>query len=360
MARNEGVYRRPDSGNWWINATLPNGKRVRQSAGTERREDAEAYLAKLKLDAYRETHFGIKPQRSWQEAVVRYLELKRGLRSFSDVQRICRHLDCYLGNMQLSQINGDVVWAVIQGELKKGNKPATVNRYLATVRALLRMARDEWQWIDTFPKIRLLPGEVERDRWLTREEAERLIRVCPPHLAALVRYALATGCRASEITGLEWNRVDLQRKTAWLNQTKNGTPRGVPLNEDAIEVLKEQIGKHSRYCFTFRGEPWRWQVTNSGWHTALEAAGIQDFRFHDLRHTWASWHRQAGTSCDELKELGGWKSREMVDRYAKYATSHLADAAMRIERQRAENVGNIVTFLSRSEKKKDLTFRSSP
>ncbi|HCY16210.1 MAG: integrase [Curvibacter sp. GWA2_64_110] len=360
MARNEGVYRRPDSGNWWINATLPNGKRVRQSAGTERREDAEAYLAKLKLDAYRETHFGIKPQRSWQEAVVRYLELKRGLRSFSDVQRICRHLDCYLGDMQLSQINGDVVWAVIQGELKKGNKPATVNRYLATVRALLRMARDEWQWIDTFPKIRLLPGEVERDRWLTHEEAERLIRCCAPHLAALVRYALATGCRAGEITGLEWSRVDLQRKTAWLNQTKNGTPRGVPLNEDAIEVLKEQIGKHSRYCFTFRGEPWRWQVTNSGWHTALEAAGIQDFRFHDLRHTWASWHRQAGTSCDELKELGGWKSREMVDRYAKYATSHLADAAMRIERQRAENVGNIVTFLSRSEKKKDLTFRSSP
>jgi integrase len=286
----------------------------------------------LKLDAYRETHFGIKPQRSWQEAVVRYLDVKRNLRSFSDVQRICRQLDPYLGSMMLNQISGDVIWSIIQGETKRGSKPATVNRVLSTVRALFRMARDEWQWIDTFPKIRLLSGEVERDRWLTHSEAECLIRHCPPHLAALVRFALATGCRASEITGLEWKRVDLDRKTAWLNQTKNGTPRGVPLNEDAIEVLREQIGKSLTHCFTFRGERWKWQVTNTAWHHALAAAGIENFRFHDLRHTWASWHRQAGTSCDELKDLGGWKTRSMVDRYAKYATENLLSAASRIER----------------------------
>ena len=332
MARNEGIYRRPDSASWWINATLPNGKRVRQSAGTDIKGDAEAYLAKLKLDAYRETHFGIKPQRSWQEAVVRYLELKRTLRSFSDVQRICRFLDSYLGSMMLNQINGDVVWLVVQGELKKGNKPATVNRYLSTMRSLLRMARDEWQWIDNFPKIKLLTGEVERDRWLTHAEAETLIRHCAPHLAALVRFALATGCRASEITGLEWSRVDLERRHAWLNKTKNGTPRGVPLNVDAVEVLKEQIGKHLQFCFTYEGKPLRADVTNTAWHSALKRAGIEDFRFHDLRHTWASWHRQAGTSCDELKDLGGWKSRIMVDRYAKFATENLLSAASRIER----------------------------
>jgi integrase len=79
---------------------------------------------------------------------------------------------------------------------------------------------------------------------------------------------------------------------------------------------------------------------------------VTDFRFHDLRHTWASWHRQAGTSCDELKDLGGWKSRVMVDRYAKFATEHLAAAAARIERGRDANVINFVTFLSRSEEAK--------
>jgi integrase len=332
MARKEGVYRREDSRYWWINATLPNGQRIRQSAGTECREDAEALLAKLKLDAYRGHHFGIKPQRSWREAVVRYVELKRGLRSISDVQRVLRYLDPYLGNAMLDQINGDMVWRIVQGEFKKGNKPATVNRYLSVLRNLLRMARDEWQWIDTIPKIRMLGGEVERDRWLTRAEADRLVACCAPHLAALVRYALATGCRAAEITGLEWDRVDLARSTAWLNQTKNGTPRGVPLNVDAVQVLREQLGKHPRFCFTYEGQPLRADVTNTAWHTALKRSGITDFRFHDLRHTWASWHRQAGTSCDELKDLGGWKSRQMVDRYAKFATENLLSAASRIER----------------------------
>ncbi|GJL76786.1 MAG: hypothetical protein NMNS02_28920 [Nitrosomonas sp.] len=165
-----------------------------------------------------------------------------------------------------------------------------------------------------------------------------MIKAAPYHLAALIRFALATGCRAREITGLEWNRVDLSRRTAWLNKTKNGTPRGVPLNKDAIAVLEAQIGKHAQYCFTYRGKPILWDLTNTAWGNAVKKAGIDDFRFHDLRHTWASWHRQAGTSCDELKDLGGWKSRNMVDRYAKFATENLAFAASRIESTRDSKV----------------------
>ena len=127
---------------------------------------------------------------------------------------------------------------------------------------------------------------------MTHEEADRLIAAAAPHLRALIRFALATGCRAREITGLEWTRVDWTRKTAWLDHTKNGTPRGVPLNADAGEVLEAERGKHPVFCFTFRGEPIARELTNSAWHHAIREARITDFRFHDLRHTWASWHRQ--------------------------------------------------------------------
>ena len=201
----------------------------------------------------------------------------------------------YLGQLMLCDIDGDVIWSITQAELKRGNKPATVNRYLSVIRNLLRTARDEWQWIDRVPK-------------------------------------------------LEWDQVDLERANAWLDRTKNGTLRGVPLNRDAIAVLKAERGKHPVFCFTFRGEPIGWEVTNTAWRAAIMKAGITGFRFHDLRHTWASWHRQAGTSCDELKELGGWKSRVMVDRYAKFGTEHLAAAAARIERRGDKNVVDLAHF----------------
>ena len=118
----------------------------------------------------------------------------------------------------------------------------------------------------------------------------------------------------------------------------------VPLNRDAVAVLEAVKGKHPRYCFTFRGEPIRWGVCNTAWLEAVKRAGLTDFRFHDLRHTWASWHRQAGTSTDELKDLGGWKSRVMVDRYAKFGTEHLSAAASRIESDRPK--GNVVALSS--------------
>ena len=125
------------------------------------------------------------------------------------------------------------------------------------------------------------------------------------------------------------------------------------MNKDAVEVLEAERDKHPVFCFTYRGEPIAWELTNSAWQGATCKAGITDFRFHDLRHTWASWQRQAGTSCDELKDLGGWKSRVMVDRYAKFATEHLSVAASRIERDRRKtklsNVIRLSRFLSRSE-----------
>jgi integrase len=90
-----------------------------------------------------------------------------------------------------------------------------------------------------------------------------------------------------------------------LNQTKNATPRGVPLNRDAVAVLEAERGKHPVFCFTYRDEPIAWELTNSTWQRATREAGITDFRFHDLRHTWASWHRQFVTFFVAFQASGG-------------------------------------------------------
>jgi integrase len=84
----------------------------------------------------------------------------------------------------------------------------------------------------------------------------------------------------------------------------------------------------------------------------INEVNMDYFRFHDLRHTWASWHRQAGSSCDELKELGGWKTRSMVDRYAKFATEHLAHAAARIETVSGDNVVDLSRFSHDQQQKR--------
>ena len=136
-----------------------------------------------------------------------------------------------------------------------------------------------------------------------------------------------------EILALEWARVDFERGVAWLDPgtTKNGEGRGIPLNREARLALRSVAGQHQQWCFAFEGK--RMERVGSAWKRALRRAGIANFRFHDLRHTWASWHVMSGTSLQELMELGGWKSYEMVLRYAHLAPEHLAEAAARIERR---------------------------
>jgi integrase len=136
-----------------------------------------------------------------------------------------------------------------------------------------------------------------------------------------------------EILALTWSRVDLDRRVAWLDPgtTKNGDGRGIPLNKEAVLALKSVLGTDPQWCFTYEGKPM--VRVGSAWKRTLQKVGISDFRFHDLRHTWASWHVMHGTSLQELMELGGWKSYEMVLRYAHLAPEHLADAAARIERR---------------------------
>ena len=107
-----------------------------------------------------------------------------------------------------------------------------------------------------------------------------------------------------------WEQIDMQRHCAWIHgdQAKAGKDIAVPLNDNAISVIREQIGKHPTHVFTYKGNPIL-KANKRGWRNALKRAGIENFRWHDLRHTWASWHVQNGTPLNALQELGGWASK---------------------------------------------------
>ncbi len=334
MARERGLYRRQDSSYWWIDVVLADGRRVCQSTRSRNLQDAEKYLVRLKAEAYEAAHNRIPQERRWQEAVIRYLEDNAAKRSLVHDKDHLRKLDPYLRDWRLQDIGMDRLRPFMRDRKERdGVANATVNRALEVVRRILYLARDEWGWLQRAPKVRMLPEPRRRVRFLRREEADRLLEALPSHLCPVVQFALATGCRKQEILRLEWNRVDFERRVAWLDPgtTKNGDGRGIPLNKDAVLALRQVQGQHPRWCFTYQGKPMA--GIGSAWKRALKKAEIEDFHFLDLRLTWASWHVMSGCSLQELMELGGWKSYEMVLRYAHLAPEHLSNAAARIERE---------------------------
>jgi integrase len=322
------IYKQQKSGYWYIDFTDANGKRVRQSAGTENKQQAQELHDKLKYEAWRVKNIGDKPRRSWQEAVVRWLTEGSHKKSGRTDKSALRYLNFHLGDKWLDEINKALVDKIKLEKQASGITNETTNRILSVLRSVLIAAKKEWEWIDNIPTVKLLPIKSGRIRWITHEEAATLLAELEPHTKAMAQFALATGLRAANVINLQWHQIDMQRRCAWIEaeNSKNGKAISVPLNDLAISVIRSQIGRHQTYVFTFRGKPVT--VVNTGsWRKALKRAGIENFRWHDLRHTWASWHVQNGTPLHVLKELGGWSDLKMVLRYAHLSSEHLASYA---------------------------------
>ena len=332
------LFRRKDSPNWWVDIRTSDGRRVQSSTGTSDTRRAQEYHDRLKAQIWDQARLGLKPRHGWREAVVRWIHEKQHKATLDDDRAHLRWLDPYLGSSRLDEIDIDMIAEITQARRQpyeiprsKGPvrriapSPATVNRTLEVLRAILHKARDEWQWLDRCPPVPMLAVAAKRVRWITRAQAEALIETLPCHQRPMVRFALETGLRRSNITHMEWSQVDLERRVAWIHpdQAKAGKAIPVPLSSAAVIVLRGQQSKHDRWVFPYRGKPVR-QVTTKAWREATAKLGLEPgFRFHDLRHTWASWHAQDGTPLHVLQELGGWASAQMVQRYAHLATEHL-------------------------------------
>jgi len=324
------LYKRKDSPCWWLKICI-KGRRIQRSTGTTDKQKAKEYHDKLTAQLWDETRLGTQPTYTWNDAVIRWSRETSHKATRDDDQCHLRWLDEYLAGLVLTEINRGLLDRIQAARIAEGKANATVNRTMQVIRGILRCAANDWEWISRVPKVPMLPKPKRRIRWLTCGEAERLIAELPDHLAAMVRFTLETGLRQRNVTLLEWSQIDTARRQAWIHpdQAKAGKAIPVPLTASALFILRQQQGKHPRYVFTYRGEPVK-QPNNWAWRKALKRAGIKDFRWHDLRHTWASWHVQAGTPQVVLQELGGWNTADMVRRYAHLSSEHLAEHADRM------------------------------
>ena len=303
---------------YWVKRKFM-GRTIRQSTRQTTRRKALVYEASLKeeLDNARLGDSG----KTFEDAAVRWLAETTHKTSWSGDQQIIRWLDPHIGRLFLSEITRQKIEELRQLKFQEASK-STVDHYMACLRSILRKACHEWEWIDDVPKIPMYPKKKSVPRWITLAEFEQLAKELPEHLEAVARFAVTTGLRAGPIKALQWSWVHGDYLLLPPHIMKNDLPMKLPLSAKAIKVLS-QSHQHPSTVFTYQGNPISGKLSTRAWRKAVKRAKLEPLRFHDLRHTWASWHVQNGTPIEVLKELGGWKSLSMVLVYAHLAPSTL-------------------------------------
>ena len=315
------IYKQESSQYWYIDIIGPSGERIRRSSRTANKEEAQELHDRLKSDLWRVRQLGDRQKHTFEEAALRWLQENSHKRSLENDKLFLRHFVPIFRGQYLNEIKRD---AILTSVSKLHVSNATKNRHLALIRAILRKAEREWDWLEKAPAIKLLPEPKRRVRWITPEQAATLLRELPEHQRAVVTFALATGLRQSNVLNLRWLDIDLPRRVAWVHhdESKTGKAMTVPINDTAVAILREQFGRQPEFVFTYRGKNIA-EANTKAWRAALIRAGISDFRWHDLRHCWASWLVQGGTPLIALQEMGGWSSEQMVKRYAHLSADHL-------------------------------------
>jgi len=311
------LKRRPKSPYWVIRGTL-RGIRVEESTRTGDKRIAEEILAKREAEILAQSVYGHRATATFAAAALSYLE-QGGSKRFT--ARVISHF----GTTALARIDQD---ALDRGarKLYPDASPSTRNRqFYAVASAILHhAAKRGWCTPPVIQRPKSGNGVV---RWITIEEADRLISACSDHLRPLVIFMLYTGARVGEALWLDWRDVDLSRAHVGFPKTKNGEARGVPLHPRVVAALANLQGRNSSEVFRRPdGMPYERPKGNgdtsagtrikTAFKAACRRAGIVHFRPHDCRHTWATWHYTMNRDLSGLMKLGGWKSERMVMRYA--------------------------------------------
>lgn len=341
------LYKREDSPHWWANIRVPGHPRLRVSTDTADRKEAERVHDELRAELWK------KPRRPTGSPRLSTVVLKWCMaehRGTPDIQSIKKFLLEY-GDRPVAQAaqDRDGIDKALRSFVKTSG---TYTRYRNRLHAIFQLAKDEGL-IEEVPSLRKWETiRTQPHRWVSQDKFPDLLRELAPHQRPMVLFAVHTGLRQANVLGLTWDCVDLERRIVVIHaiDTKANKTHTAPLNDTALSVLQGQLGLHKTHVFVYRGKP----ITEikTSFQKACIRAGLGEerieanklnksgqsrfyrgLRWHDLRHTFASWHAQSGTPPQVIKELGGWSSMQMLERYMQLAPSFVASFANNISKE---------------------------
>jgi integrase len=331
------IRKRPGSNIWQIDISIGD-RRIQRSAATADRVQAQELHDEIRAQLWREVNLGERPRFTWKDAVKLYLSERQHLRSmhhtlFPQIEWLNRRI---APDTPLLQINREAITRLRMARAEheyRGKKPkqATVNHQMAVLSSVLNLARRHGM-IEAVPAIEMPNPENARTRWATRQESDLMLSRLTGVLKAAVEYSLESGCRQDNVINMRWSWVRLDQRTVTIpaNDFKGKRSHTYPLSDRAHQILIEQRGNDGEFVFVEDGKPIK--NPNEKLKRVLATVGITDFHWHDLRHTWATWHVRAGTPLEVLQKLGGWRDYHMVLRYAQFEQDHLATYANQLRR----------------------------
>lgn len=343
-----GIYKRDKkSPYWWADVSVPGHPRIRRSTETTDRIEAQKIHDQWRAELWH------KPTQADRRTLLSTLALQWCAvdgRSESDILSVNKFMQHY-GDRCVTAVaqDRDGIDRAMRAFIKT---PGTYTRYRAIINAILKRAHADGL-IPDMPTLHKWPvGKRKKaPRFIEdKNKLDELVNALPAHQQGMVLFSVATGLRQSNVLNLKWSNVDMTNKTVWISaeETKAGKILSIPLNAAAIKVLERQMEQaHPTYVFTYRGHPIK--EIKKAFIKACVAVGLgtltevpnpdnksgvsqhyEGLRWHDLRHTFASWHAMKGTPPQVIQVLGGWASMRMVENYTHLAPSFVATYAENI------------------------------
>jgi len=324
-------------GQKWYVQLRHNGRLIRIATGTSNKKLAQEIEAKVRMELAEGTFLNkrLGDKKTFEELSKKYMSeyaIAKPKDSMRRDQTCLRHLLPVFANKYLSQITPNMVHDYIIMRRDQSASPSSINKELSLAKHMYYIAIKQLGWVahNPFTQVPLEKMPPERVRYLSIEEYQALLNACNDWLRPIIVFAVNTGLRQGNILNLMWQNIDFNRGVILLEHTKNGERLGLPMNSTVKDLLSEL--KRIRFInsdFVFHdktGNRLSASTVRHAFYRACKKAGITNFKFHDTRHTHASWLAQSGVDIYTISRLLGHKRITMTQRYAHLAPDNLRTA----------------------------------